>query len=61
MNTRIENEIQSYGWRAPGDSLIKSGNRIQFEVNPTVAGQAGQNISSKRLALANIVEPETMK
>lgn len=39
-------------------SLLKTRNRIQFEINRTVAERAGVKISSKLLALATVVESD---
>ena len=37
-------------------NFILQDNKVQFEVNVNAAGEAGLNISSRLLALANIVE-----
>jgi hypothetical protein len=37
--------------------LVMEDNRIRFKINPTAASQAGLRISSKLLALAQIVAP----
>jgi hypothetical protein len=54
-------EIDNFARRGGIINFYRDGNKVRFEIDPTVAGKNGLKISSQLLNLGKIVKPEDEK
>jgi hypothetical protein len=54
-------EIDGFARRGGIINFYLDGNKVRFEINPTIAQQVGLKMSSQLLSLGKIVQPEPVK